>query len=253
MKYSPKQFYLDYPPSKRKEDTLFCKFIIRPLSFLFSSFFVFLGIGANAVSIISLLFSFISCGFLIVFYFYNLYLFLYLSLASFFVWAILDCVDGNIARSIKKEKYGDFLDAVAGYIYPGIFISLFGICASRMNNIVFVEYNDILIVLAVVAGTSMITLILANKKFEENDKMYTSGQSENKKHTISFYSIARRVWDELSFGGFMPLILLLAIIFDVSNLVAFFYSICFILMFILGMTYLIAKTILKNRAPTDNN
>ena len=248
MKYSPKQFYLDFPKSKRKNDTIFCRFFLRPLSFVFSSFFTLLGIGANAVSIISLFFSIYSCGFLVAFYFSNLNVFFYLSIASFFVWAILDCVDGNIARSIKKEKYGDFLDAVAGYIYPGIYFSILGLCSCKTENITFLEFNNLILLLSILAGTSIITLILANKKFEENSLSYLEqSESVNKEQKNTIFNIAKRLWSEFSFGGFMPLIILLGFIFKVLNLVVLIYSICFLLLFCFGLMYLLLKTIKANR------
>lgn len=247
MKYSPKQFYLDFPEGKRKKDTLICRFLIRPLSFLFSSFFTLLGIGANAVSIISLFFSISSCGLLIAFYFTNLSLFFYLSIASFFVWAVLDCVDGNIARSIKKEKYGDFLDAVAGYIFPGIFFALVGICSCKTENILFTNNNDLILIISVVASTSIITLLLSNKKFEENKKMYENDNETSKPRHASFViSIVKRLWSEISFGGFMPIFLLLAYIFKLLNLFVFVYSMCFLSIFVLGMFFLILNSIKSN-------
>lgn len=248
MKYSPKQFYNDFPKDKRKQETLACALFLRPISFLVSSLFVLFGVGANTASIISLFFSLSSCGLIVGCIFSGIDLLFYLSIACFFIWGVLDCVDGNIARSIKKEKYGDFLDAIAGYIYPGFFFVLFGMLSYFTNDVIFCHPQLWVVVLSSMAGVGTITLLLANKKFSENKLAYESCEKVvGKKTTNPFVSFAKRMWSEISFGGLMPFVFLFSFIFRFTRIVVIFYSICFLLLFFVGLFYLLYQTIKANK------
>lgn len=246
MKYSPLKFAKDFPNEKRKKDTLLCLVLLRPISFLFSSLFVLFGIGANLTSIISLLFSIGSCVFLIIDSFIPNNIFIILSFSFFFVWAILDCVDGNIARSIKKEKYGDFYDAIAGYVYPGLYLLSYGYNAATKYDLLFKDDHSWIILVSSIAGVLMITFLLANKKFIENsnDSLVVKKRSSLMQTALK---IGKRFWSEISFGGFMPLFCLLAYIFRVQTTLCLAYSGIFAILSVFGGAYLIIKGLISNR------
>jgi len=58
------------------------------------------------------------------------------------LWAILDCVDGNIARIRKQfSPIGDLWDAAAGYVAMSLMFLGIGICAfdrADVNSLVYV-------------------------------------------------------------------------------------------------------------------
>lgn len=248
MKYSPSRFYKEFPKEKRKKDTIVCRFLVRPISFLFSSLFACLGIGANAVSFISLLCGLASCILLVLDFFFDIKILVLISIILFFVWAILDCVDGNLARTVKKEKYGDFFDAIAGYIYPGLFFGLFGFYAAKSNDLVFGSNKQWISLLAVCASLAIITFLLSNKKFEENKAAYSEPSINNNliKSSNKLLLAGKRIWSEISFGGFMPFIILFAYLFDFCGIVVAVYSSCFLLMSFAGLSYLILKAFKSN-------
>ncbi|MDR1909995.1 MAG: CDP-alcohol phosphatidyltransferase family protein, partial [Spirochaetaceae bacterium] len=109
------------PPEKKLSDGLWTRFILRPLSIPVTWLALKLGLRANTVSYLSVLFS-LAGGTL-------------LSLPGFWLplwgalilnlFSILDCVDGNIARVTGSAgPWGGWADAVMGFVaYTAVFIS----------------------------------------------------------------------------------------------------------------------------------
>ncbi len=44
-------------------------------------------------------------------------------------WHLLDCVDGNLARSVKPQPFGGFVDSESSYILVALLGSCLGISA----------------------------------------------------------------------------------------------------------------------------
>tara|TARA_Y200000002_G_scaffold368488_1_gene361629 strand:- start:3375 stop:4100 length:726 start_codon:yes stop_codon:yes gene_type:complete len=98
--------------AKRTSDPIWCKFIYRPLSFPAGWLFYKIGMKANSVSLLSIALALIS--FIIIISGTNddvvLASFLMLSIA------LLDCIDGNIARARGEAgPGGEWMDALSGY------------------------------------------------------------------------------------------------------------------------------------------
>ena len=157
---------------------------------------------------------------------------LLISFGLFNLWAILDCVDGNIARSVKKEKFGDFLDAIAGYVYQGLFIGLLGFRCVQINDVILGDFNQYVALFSCLGALCSTSIILFNKKFSENSEEY--GPKIKNKEKNKLVKLASRIWGEIGFGGAMPI---LVFVFYFSNLLSFFiliYSILSILLFLFG-------------------
>ena len=98
--------------AKRSADPLCCRFVYRPLSFPVGWIFYKIGMKANLVSLLSILFTIIS-SLIIVFGSSDDIL-----LSSFLMMsvALLDCIDGNIARARGEAgPGGEWMDALSGY------------------------------------------------------------------------------------------------------------------------------------------
>ena len=117
--------------SKRNSDPIFCKFILRPLSFPIGWIFYKIGMKANTVSIVSILLTLISCNLIL---FGNDSKLIMASLIMILV-ALTDCIDGNIARARKETgPLGEWMDALSGYtVYALLPLSL-GIYLSLNSN-----------------------------------------------------------------------------------------------------------------------
>ena len=115
MRYNAKYFRDSLPEWKRRKDPVLSKVFYRPVSFFTASIAANLGISANTVSYCSVFIAVLSC-----------LLFAYPSqqahlAAAIFVsvWLIMDCTDGNLARSVKKQPFGTYADSMSSYIFVG--------------------------------------------------------------------------------------------------------------------------------------
>jgi phosphatidylglycerophosphate synthase len=121
MVYTLKEISDSLPPEKRKQDGLWTRYVLRPLSIPLTWAALGLGLSANGVSYISVIFS-VAGGVLF-------------SLEGFMlplcgavllnVFSVLDCVDGNISRVTRTAgPWGGWADAVMGFIaYIAVFLS----------------------------------------------------------------------------------------------------------------------------------
>jgi len=98
--------------AKRSSDPLWSRFILRPISFPTGWFFYKIGMKANSVSLLSLLLT-VTSSLIIVFGGSD-----GIVLASFLMMlvALLDCIDGNVARARGETGPGGvWMDALSGY------------------------------------------------------------------------------------------------------------------------------------------
>jgi phosphatidylglycerophosphate synthase len=106
------QIVATLPPDK-KDDTPWSKFVLRPLSFPAAWIFLALGWGPNAVTYLAAVFCLIGFGFLIAGPLWAVWI----GLGFFFLFGILDCADGNVARVRKTASpWGEWVDAFGGYM-----------------------------------------------------------------------------------------------------------------------------------------
>jgi phosphatidylglycerophosphate synthase len=121
-RYGLAEIAASLPPEKIKQDSLWTRFVLRPLSFPLSWAALRAGLSPSAVSWFSALAAaaggvlFARPGF-------------YPALAGailFNVFSVLDCVDGNVARtSGRAGPWGGWADAVTGFIaYTAVFTAL---------------------------------------------------------------------------------------------------------------------------------
>jgi Phosphatidylglycerophosphate synthase len=113
MNYSLKDVYNSLSPEKRKADGTMTTILYRPVSYPASWLFLRAGLTPNAVTYASAagciaalllaLLPFSACHFA--------------AIALFLVFAVLDCADGNMARTLgRKTVYGGWVDAAGGYL-----------------------------------------------------------------------------------------------------------------------------------------
>jgi len=114
------------------------KLITPPVAHLF----IKLGISADIVTIISFIFIFIGCSFFVLGNFF-------LGSLSWWIFCILDSLDGDIARlSKKKNKYGNTLDSFGADIFYYLFPFVVGFYLFNYTNYNYIMYdnNDILFI-----------------------------------------------------------------------------------------------------------
>lgn len=137
MKYTMKDIYGSLSPEKRKSDGTMTSLLYRPVSYPASWIFLRLGFSPNAVTYISALFC-IAAFVLVLFPMPALH---WVAIAFFFVFAVFDCTDGNMARTIgKKTVYGGWVDAAGGYLAYATEIFAIGLTCFMANGDSFLGF-----------------------------------------------------------------------------------------------------------------
>lgn len=218
-KYRAKDFRDSFPEWKRKKDSFLVRHLFRPLSFYTAAFAANLGLSANQVSLISLPVGVISaCLFLIPSRVYHI-----LGAILAWIWMLMDCTDGNIARTIKKEKYGEFIDALSSYVFlPLLFIGL-GMGAYLEGGILLSDRNPWFILLGAYAGLFDVLPRLAYQKLRFTELSEGYGKAAGIQDQGKAY---KRILRELGLNGlFLPALLVCSSIGALDILILFYFCI----------------------------
>ena len=248
MKYSPKFFKDGMPEWKRKKDPIAAKIIHRPISFLFSSIFVEMGLTPNHVSFISLIIALASCicfgipsnaAFIIAFVLLNL-------------WSITDSADGNMARSLGGKPYGDFIDATSSYFLYGMMFLPLAYSTTKLGYTVLPIQSSLLILIGGLTGSLDTMTRLFFQKMKNNayeiqiegmKKGTTDGEDVSGESQSTIRKLQAKVDGEFTSAGTVHLLVLLICFItkslDVCILLYFLYN---GLTFLASMVYLIKKT-----------
>ena len=228
-KYTPKYFKQSLPEWKRKKDPILSRIFYRPISFYCASFATKLGLSANTISYFSIIIALVSCAlFIIPNHICNIIAAILVN-----VWLISDCTDGNLARSVKKQPFGEFADGISSYIFVGLLCTCLGINAFFNGGILLqkgIVWIALLGALASSADTLM-RLIYQKYKSEERiliDNKYISETKDNRKDKTKVNSLSVRIESDLGIGGILPLMVLLGTIFNLIDLVVIY---CFLYYF----------------------
>lgn len=246
MKYSPKFFYQGLPSWKRKKDPVLSKIFYRPFSFVCASFCANMGISANTVSYASVLVALIGSA-----------LFLCQSYAMhvagavlFNVWLLMDCTDGNLARCVKKQPFGEFADSMSSYVLVGLMGAPMGIAAYYDGGVLVGAGCSWLILLGALASSSDSLMRLIYQKYKNIErKMADMGVVEvgydqrNDNSQVGSFQV--RVENELGIGGILPFAILMAAIFKALDVVIIYCFLYYGASFLLSVIMLSRKAIIS--------
>jgi phosphatidylglycerophosphate synthase len=194
------------PPEKVKQDGLWTRFVLRPLSFPLSALALNLGLRAGAVSYFSALVS-LAGGLLFSF---PGYLLPGLGVILFNFFSLLDCVDGNMARTAKTAgPWGGWADAVTGFIaYTSVFF----------GSGIYIFIRTLWWPVLVIAGLSSSANLLTRVAYQ----IYKNITGPQAHETVSF---ERMLAENTGITGFlMPLLL-------IFHFCSFIWGVWFILWF----------------------
>ena len=223
MKYSAKFFSDSMPIWKRKKDPLICTLLYRPLSFHLSAICANRSISANSVSYFSIVVAlFAGLFFLIGTYECNIVAAILLNF-----WITLDCVDGNLARSVNKQFFGEFADAISGYILTSVICFTMGLSTYAVGGIIFSSQNLYVIILSSVAAISDPLMRLIYQKFkatlrELQDRGVVINYCDNHQDVNQVSSLLTRLEEVLGFGGILPMLVLIATIFNALDVIVIY-------------------------------
>lgn len=216
MKNYIKELRKTMTEKKRREakNDFFAFYIGRPLSYVLTVPFIVFNVTPNAVTIISLIEVIIAS--IVLATARNIYIAI-LGVFLFFLWNLLDGVDGNIARLKKiSTPMGSVFDAMSGY--AAMFLTFFaaGIYAGNM------ESNSYQIIIGSISGMSLIFPRLIMHKAKNELEVNTSSlKSIESKAEYSLYKVI--ALNLTSISGIVQPILLFSVIFGKIEIFNFIY------------------------------
>ncbi len=219
------------PPAKAKTDKLipWLYFVIRPLSILITRPILKTPISPVQVTFLSMVATLV--GFGLLGFGQNVLMRVY-GWLGFFVWAVLDCVDGNVARckGMASER-GALWDATGGYMALSLIFFAVGIAAFYDTNII--EFLDKHLYIVIGGLTSLMSLFprLVMQKKKAGEKSAEAVKSVGDKASFSLPKIIALNLE--SAIGLMQVVVLLGIIFHFLNI----FIVCYFILNFIIMVY----------------
>lgn len=241
MKYSPSYFRNGLPKWKRDKDDILSRYLFRPLSFYLSSLFCEMGWTANMVSYFAVLIVLLACccfaaGFSLC------------GAILIYVWLVLDCVDGNIARSVKREKFGDFADSMSSYICVGFMFVCIGYNSYFTGGLLVEPGNPLIILVGGIAGSSDSLARLLYQKYL-NSCYLQNGVLEKQENPALVNRLDRvriKIDAYFGLGCLLPLAVLVGSILNTLDLVVVIWAVYYVLLFLGTSIHLSRKTLDAN-------
>ena len=210
-----KKYELD--ETKNQSLTLFDKYFYRPLAnYLVPMLHNTLKLSPNKISILSLVVAMIGFIFIMAGGTQNLIIGLFFLM----LWAVLDCADGSLARTLfykygNRNPLGEFFDAFAGYgVIAFLWLTLSWSAYQDTGNDWLFLVGALSSVLGLFARVSYSKLALVKLK---NDLGVNDEDSRK--------SVLYKIYENIEFGSALFPFLCLAVFFDV---LAFFVVIYFL-------------------------
>lgn len=242
-KYTVKFFKDDMPEWKRKKDPILSRIFYRPVSFATASICANLGISANTVSYFSGIFAIVACLLFLI----NSYPVKIIAAIMINIWLVMDCTDGNLARSVKSQPFGEFADGISSYILVGLMCTTIGFSVYQTGGIIVSSGNIWILLLGAFASSSDTMMRLIYQKYKATaNEMVSNGfieQEEDKRINHNYVKSFRvRIESEFGIGGILPIAILIATIFNALDIIIFY---CFIYY---GGSCLVTSTIQVKKA-----
>lgn len=241
MKYTPRYFKENLPTVKNSKSSFLVRHFYRKVSFCFSSLAYMAGLTANRVSFLGTLIAYVAAGF----YLFPFKVVQILGGIMTAVWLVSDCVDGNLARCVEKQPYGEFVDAVGSYTIVALILPAVGFAAYNGGS-VFLNYSPWVVLLGGLGGLADALARLYFQKYS-NEKKDVKGLEKNidvsnEGNIAKLHAIHMRVSKEVGISGIMIPFLILATIFDWLDIFVVFYFLFYGANYIANFVVLLKNT-----------
>lgn len=246
--YSIKTMRASIPAWKRQKDPILTKLFYRPLSFIFASFCANHGISANTISYISTIEAIVACSFFL----FGTYTCNIVGAVCINVWLLMDCIDGNLARAVKKQPFGEFADSSSSYVLVGLMGSCIGFAVYEQGGCFIDAGCKWMILMGAIASSSDSLMRLIYQKYKNVErKMADLGilEVEHEKRIDNAHvgSFKVRVENELGIGGILPFAALICSIFNALDIFVIYCFCYYGASFVVSTIILIRKAIIKAR------
>lgn len=244
MMISPKQIENVTMSLEKKavaKNDWFAFYIGRPLTYVLTIPFLYTNLSPNAITLLSIFPLII--GFM-VFYIAQSKMALVIGWLLYFLWALLDGVDGNVARYKKQfSKLGSVYDAMSGYLAMVFTFFSMGIVAAHFDGILsnYMQINgEIYIILGAMSGVFMIFPRLIMHKAIST--LMDSNAVNSVKDKTSYSPIKLIALNLGSITGGAEVLMLVAILLNCADA----YTICY---FVLNLIIMVVslRSILKEK------
>jgi len=199
------------PPEKREsaKNDYFAFYIGRPITYWMTVPFLYTKLTPNQITIISILP--LLAGFVLSYFAHGSFM-CTISWCLFFLWALLDGVDGNVARYRKQfSKYGSVYDALGGYIAMALAPFACGIMAAHNQGVlqhICPVSSELYIIMGALSGMSLIMpRLMMHKMINTVGKDSEAASMSNKAKYSPIRILALNI---ISITGFAQLLMLIA-------------------------------------------
>ena len=245
MKYTAKYFRDDMPEWKRKKDPILSRIFYRRIAFGTAAIAANIGISANTVSYFSAMVAVCAC----LCFLPASQLLHIIGAVLINIWLILDCTDGNLARSVKSQPFGEFADGISSYILVGLMCTMMGIAVYFEGGAVVPAGSPWIILVGALASSSDSLMRLIYQKYKNTerdmaDKGIVKIENDVRTDLSQVGNLRVRIEAELGIGGLLPLAILIAAVFKALDIVVMY---CFLYY---GASCLIATLIYVRKAIT---
>lgn len=228
------------PAEKRKKErmNIWVALVVRPLSVLLTIPFINTKVRPSDITILSIVFSIV--GFILFIMGQGDMTMKLVGWFCFFVWAILDGVDGNLARCQKTTSaLGELWDAVGGYGAMVLIYLSAGIAAYHDDNVMdFCDKYLLILLGGICAVASIFPRLIMHRK---HNIMPEKKDDDGLNHKESYGTKQIIVMNFISVSGFMQVIFLLAILLHVLNFFISFYLCINIVVMLLSLYILMRE------------
>jgi phosphatidylglycerophosphate synthase len=230
-------------PEKRAiaHNDFFAFYVGRPISYILTIPFLYLNLMPNTISLLSMIPLVI--GF-VIFYLATSKSVLIIGWILFFLWNLLDGVDGNVARYRKQfSKIGSVYDAMSGYLAMVFTFFSVGMAAAHFNSTLdtlFLVDKNIYIILGALSGIFVIFPRLVMHKAISTLMDISSVKEVKEKENFSPIKILALNLSSVTGGA--QVLMLVAIIFNIMDM----YTICYFIFNLLIM-FVSIYSVLKNK------
>lgn len=224
---------------KRRENKydIWVTYVLRPLSILFTIPLVGKNVNPTSITKLSVLCCII--GFFVLSFSTTLYEAI-IGWFFFFLWSLMDCIDGNVARCNNAcSKLGDLWDTTGGYTAMVLVYFSAGIVAFK--ELGYYNYLDDYYYLILGSGTSVFSifprLVMHKKKSSEIDSSGVKSVSDKTKFSFS-QVVAMNI---VAPTGGLLLILFIALIIHLVNWFVIIYFILNLLIMAISLYKLLKE------------
>lgn len=217
------------PPSKRQAEKWdIWSYVCRPVGYLLTKLLLDTKVTPTQVTVWSVIACIPAFGFLA---FGKTTSMMLIGWFFYFIWVVLDCVDGGLARCRQQSsRMGELWDAFGGYVCTITIFFSAGIAAFNDTSRFSIGEPHWYIVLG--ASTALFAilprLIMQKKKNLDIDNESIKQLAD--KHNFGFAQLV--AMNVISCGGLMQFFLLLSIVFHVLNIFTIFYFVLMLLFMI---------------------